>query len=408
MKEENIKSLLIKTSKFKHVNMILRFVLPYDHKDYALSQMLGYVFGIYAQKYPTKEVMRAKKDYLYAASLSLDISLKRDVICLDMNYTFLNPKYTKDVTFKDYTNFLIECLFEPYFDDKIINEVKFNLLANISRQLDKPEVFAYDRVLSLAGEDNFLGFKKLDISKEIESLNTLDLESFYKKLLKEASIYLVLVGDLKGDEFDDLKDKLSDHSFNMYHMTRKIPDLKDFGLIEEDKDLSQSTLLMYYQFPLCEDFKKRVAMMLANGLLGSMPSSLLFDDVREKRGYCYSIYSSVNYYDSSLLIYSAISLKNKEAIISAIQEDLSNLIESDFVKEHLKMVKEYYTNQLLSSDDYASSILSFNLNNLFLNRRLSPQEYLKYINDCDESSIKEALKSLQLKMIYCLRGKESA
>ena len=401
-KQEKFK--LIHSSKFKHTYLSFDLYLPYSLIDLSNALIMPYILGQYANKYPSKEKMRAKKDELYAPSLSCKTSLRRDLIVISIDYKFLNPKYVSGVSFKDHIDFLMDCLFEPYLDDNILKEIILNYQASVKRQLDKPEVYAFDRMLELVGQDTYLAYRKLDRSKEVASLSVESFFIFYKKLLERAECYLAMIGEFDDDTFAAFLKRLNLDKRPHYARDRNAYDLKDRGEVIEERELSQSTLLMYYEFPLVDDFLKRVTYMLADGLFGALPSSLLFDDIREKRGLCYSIYSNLNFNDAGLYVFSALSYKDKDEAIKAVKSDLEYLISSTYVREHLDVAKEYYRNLLLSSNDYASSILAFNLKNMFLKRDISYDEYIACIDKVDAEMVVQALNELQLKIIYVLKG----
>ena len=59
---------LIRTSKYKTIELFLNFSIPYDLKTFLCLRMLDSYLGDYSLKYPDKEKMSKAKDDLYWGS----------------------------------------------------------------------------------------------------------------------------------------------------------------------------------------------------------------------------------------------------------------------------------------------------------------------------------------------------
>ncbi|MCJ7812852.1 insulinase family protein, partial [bacterium] len=99
---------------------------------------------------------------------------------------------------------------------------------------------------------------------------------------------------------------------------------------------------------------RKYALFVFNTILGSGMSSRLFQNLREKKGLAYSIYSFLDFWsDVGLLgIYVGTSQKKSQEAVELIQEELNSLSKNPVSKDELKKTKSQLTrNLILMSDD---------------------------------------------------------
>ena len=107
------------------------------------------------------------------------------------------------------------------------------------------------------------------------------------------------------------------------------------------KDIEQSHISLAVPTIALED-DNRYAYSLLSSIMGGSMSSRFFQNIRERKGLAYSVYS-VNtafagggYYD----IYAGVAHHNVENALEAIKEELGTLKKSGVTKEELNKVKE--------------------------------------------------------------------
>ncbi len=123
----------------------------------------------------------------------------------------------------------------------------------------------------------------------------------------------------------------------------------------------------------------RFASHLLNVILGSSMSSRLFQEIREKRGLAYSVYSfSHSHEDTGMLgIYAGISPENIQEVLHLINEQLSILAQKPIPEAELKSAKEYIKGNMYinaESNDYRMNRLA---KNEFLFGRYVPFEEIE-------------------------------
>jgi predicted Zn-dependent peptidase len=96
---------------------------------------------------------------------------------------------------------------------------------------------------------------------------------------------------------------------------------------------------------------------LLNGILGGGMSSRLFQNIREKRGLVYSIYSMLNlYHDAgSLVVYAAAAPERSEEVVELTLKEFRKLREQLVAPQELKRAKEYIKGSVMLGLESSSS-----------------------------------------------------
>ncbi|MGB6716944.1 MAG: pitrilysin family protein, partial [Candidatus Acidiferrales bacterium] len=122
---------------------------------------------------------------------------------------------------------------------------------------------------------------------------------------------------------------------------------------------------------------RRYAASLLNNLLGSGMSSRLFQNIREKQGLAYAIFSDTNHYrDAGMLtIYAGTSLETTERLINSVTKELRDLKENGVTAEELRRCKANLKGgTLLSLESTGSRMSDLARQFLYFGRYTSPED----------------------------------
>jgi predicted Zn-dependent peptidase len=130
--------------------------------------------------------------------------------------------------------------------------------------------------------------------------------------------------------------------------------------------------------PAADDPRRYISTLL-NVIMGGNMSSRLFQEVREKRGLAYSIYSFLSAYRDSGLwgIYTAVAKETLAETLKVIGQELQKLKKGELAPSELSAAKEYIKGGILlgaeSSDNRMTRIAK---NEIMFGRDLSFEEIL--------------------------------
>jgi predicted Zn-dependent peptidase len=135
---------------------------------------------------------------------------------------------------------------------------------------------------------------------------------------------------------------------------------------------------------LCYSHIDRYVLYLLNIVLGGGMSSRLFQEIREKRGLVYAIYSFYNSYRPAGLfgVYGGTSPNTYRTTIELIQQEFLNIKNQGITEEELKRAKEQLKGSLLLSLENTKNRMSrLARSELYFGRIISIEEMLQGIEE---------------------------
>ena len=141
------------------------------------------------------------------------------------------------------------------------------------------------------------------------------------------------------------------------------------------KDLEQVHLCLGMRGPAQTD-ENRFLCHLLNVVLGSSMSSRLFQEIREKRGLAYSIYSFVNSHEDTGMfgIYAGVAAGDVQETLDIIHKSSATLAREPISEAELKAAKEYLKGSMYLNAESTDSRMNRLAKNEFLFGRYVPFE----------------------------------
>lgn len=393
---------LIKTNKYKTISIYFNFSKEYDLKSKLIINLLGRIVGDYSVKYPTKELMTKAKDMLYGVNTFSSAKVKANLLLYSIKYTFINPKFLKDVTIDDYINFFDEIFNNVLLNEDLLNEYKKVYKDSIARKLDKPSTLSLNRTIQIIGEHaECFNAYDIDHIKEIDSITLDDVKHVYENLLNDFSLNIFVYGDVCEKLVNYLEKYKSSVTVSLKN---KSLELGNIGQVIETKDVSQSCINYVYQTPFNRLSKEFYAFTLGNILFGVIPTSLLFEEIREKLSLCYQI-SAIDYKSEGLVrVVTLFDRKNTDTVIEKIDEQFKRMINKDYDPIKLDMAKALLIDSLHSSVDDADSFVDFIYNNKLNGIDCSLNEYEDNVLKVSVDDISKVFKNYKHVLTYVLKG----
>jgi len=401
---------VIKTRKYKDVNLYLRFSIEYSEIRKALFGILAKLIGEKSKEYNTKVKMSKAKDMLYGINCQAGFKGRANILSFNVRYSFINPKFVNDVCIDDYIEFIKETFFNVLIDDETVKEAKKTCIAALQRRLDKPSSIAYESVCRAISKDNPY-FKINSMGKDylnnLDKVCTNDVVKMFEYIINSNEITVYLCGDVN---------KKVVKKFNIFNKETeyktfvKYPKLvyKKHNKIIEHGDFSQSYLSVVYQTPFTKKHKDFYAFVLGNIFLGVLPNSLLFEEVREKLSLCYSI-SVIDYKNDGLVrIYTEIDSKNADLVIKKIQENIQRLIDKNYDIEKMEMSKTLFANIIESTYDDQGGFIDYLYESKLSRFDVSLEEYIDNLNKVTVDDLSRVFKQYKFYFSYLLVGDKYA
>ena len=191
-----------------------------------------------------------------------------------------------------------DILLNPIFDPNEIEVERGVILQEIGQALDTPDDIIFDWLQEAAFPDQALGRTILGPSERVSSFTRDDLAGFVSEHYGPNQMILAAAGAVDHDEIVRQAEKLFGHLPSVQPTTLIQP--AKFGGFErrENKDLEQVHFALGIEGPDYRDPEIYTAQIYSSVMGGGM-SSRLFQEVREHRGLCYTIFAQAGAYEDT-------------------------------------------------------------------------------------------------------------
>ena len=193
----------------------------------------------------------------------------------------------------EYVPLAVDVLFDILTDstlpDAEIERERGVILQEIGQCLDTPDDVVFENFSTASYGHHQLGQSILGTAQSVSGFSRGDLEGFMKRHYGANQMILCAAGAI---EHDTLVREAMEHAHKLKSASKPVRTAPQFqsGRLIETRPLEQAHVIFGLSAPAAKD-EDRYAMMLLSNLYGGGMSSRLFQEVREQRGLCYSIFS---------------------------------------------------------------------------------------------------------------------
>jgi len=242
----------------------------------------------------------------------------------------------------------------PVFDRAEIEVERGVILQEIGQALDTPDDVVFDWLQEVAFPDQSMGRTILGPAERVNAFNRDDLAGFVREHYGPERLILSAAGAVDHDEIMRLAEVA------LGGLSRgKTPLLEparfDIGERRELKGLEQVHFALGLEGPDYLDDQIYTAQVYSNALGGGM-SSRLFQEVREKRGLCYSIFAQTGAYNDSgmITLYAGTSGESVDELAGLVVDELKRAA-GDISEVEVARAKVQMKSGLLMGLESASS-----------------------------------------------------
>ncbi len=392
---------LVKTDKFRQVKVNMRFVRNKTDQQVE-REILSKVLTQASKKYPSRKKIGEKKEDNYSQFVKgYTIPILGENSIVKFETTFINEKHLKKGHHEKCLDFFMELMFNPIenFRDKEFKSAQKKIKNNFDGTLEDPVYYANIKALINAGygmfyqEDNYQKLQK--ITKE-------DVYQSYLEMINNDILDITIVGDVNEEIIEYFKERISKRKRKKMAPACYFPAVKKQELIEE-KEFSQSKLVMLYKLKAIDLSKKYIHVELLENILGGSSTSRLFTNVREKKSLAYDVRSHFNYYKGLVSINAGIDADKYLPAQKIIKQQLADLKGGNITEKELKDAKKKSLNELKTMNDRMGLIV----NNVYVEKYYGFYSDTKTIQIIKETTLADLVavaNSLELDTTYFLKG----
>ncbi|GAV23095.1 M16 family metallopeptidase [Carboxydothermus pertinax] len=312
----------------------------------------------------------------------------------------LNAFTTKEYTcyyarvLDEHTNLALEILYDMVFNSKFaeedIEKEKNVVIEEVRMYEDAPDELIHDLLTEVMWNNHPLGRPILGEIKDIESFNRDKILDYYKRHYTPDNLIIAVAGRV---DYQELLEKITDlfGGLGGRHKGDKIT-IPEFNLhsYSRRKNTEQVHLCLGTKgYSLTDD--RIYAINILSTILGGGISSRLFQELREKHGLVYSVYSyTTAYQDAGLFgIYAGLGPNKVEEALELIQKELNELKTGKINDEELERARQQIKgNLLLSLESVTTRMSRLAKSYLYHGKIISPEEIVAKVFNVSMDSIK--------------------
>ena len=402
---------LIKTDKFKTINVRICFRDEIKKEDITIRNMLTNFMTSSTDKYKTKRDLVLKTQDLYAASIYTRCYRSGRYNMTNFYLSILSEEYTEKGMLEESLKLLSDIIFHPNFNDKDRYLEIYKFISNayqkkIENIKENTTGYSMIRMLEEMDKNEAYSYRDIGYLDDLKKITLEDMKNYHKKLINNSLIDIFIIGNIN----DDIE-KMIEKYFNF--KTFKSPKVNQIithnkvnnkeKVIKEKNKSSQSKLSIGCKVYDLSEYERNYVLTIYNLIVGGSSESKFFQVIREKNSLCYHISSSLNKLDNLMLIKAGISRKNYDKTIKLIKELMDDIKKGNFTLEDINKAKANYISMLNEIEDNEEAIVETYMAKDLLNLG-NIDERKKEIEKVSKEDIINVAKKVKIDTIFLLEG----
>ncbi|MBV9265647.1 MAG: insulinase family protein [Acidobacteriaceae bacterium] len=274
---------------------------------------------------------------------------------------------------------LADLVLHPLFREEDIEKEKGVILEEIKMEADQPEFVLHEAFIGNFWKGHGLGKPILGTRDTVKKFRQEMLVDFYNRVYSPHNILITAAGNLDHAEIVQLfSEKFAGLSDRGTPSVDSTPAAHAPVILKKKDSLEQVHIAMGVPaYPLAHPL--RFPLYVLNTVLGGGMSSRLFQDIRERKGLAYAVYSELNLFSDTgcLTIYAGTGVETAKQVVDCIIQEFRQLRDEWIGDEELRRAKDHLKGSLMLSLESTSSRMS-NLarQELYFDRFMSLDEML--------------------------------
>src|SRR5437773_6961381 len=255
---------------------------------------------------------------------------------------------------------LSDLVLHPMFRDEDIEKEKGVILEEIKMEADSPDYLVHEIFSSNFWKDHPLGKPILGTPQTVKRFDQAMVRDYYTSVYEPSNVLVTAAGNLTHEGLTELvRQSFESLSPGNPAPPDPVPGTHARIALRNKKSLEQVHLCMGLpSYPLPHE--QRFACYVLNTLLGGGMSSRLFQNIRERQGLAYAVFSELNPYRDTgcLSIYAGTSVESARKVVESITREFRQLKEQVVSDEELRRAKDHLKGSLMLGLESTGSRMS--------------------------------------------------
>jgi len=249
---------------------------------------------------------------------------------------------------------MTDMLLTPTFAD--LDREREVVLEEIAMVEDSPQDLIHDVLAEVVLDGHPLAHPILGTRESIAGASEEDIRAYHQHLFRFSDMVVAAAGNIDHDHLSGLL--LERHQTSDSNDPQRTP--AGLEMTPRRHFVTKETEQMHVclgGIGLARDDDRRFQLSVLDSLFGGSLSSRLFQEVREKRGLVYSVYSFSTMYKETGLsgLYFGCRPERLEAVMDTVSRELLRLVKEPVPADELQRAKEHLTGRLILGLESTSS-----------------------------------------------------
>lgn len=283
---------------------------------------------------------------------NLDAFTAKELVCYNTKVLDEHLPFAVDI--------LSDLVLNPLFRDEDIEKEKGVILEEIKMDADNPDYLVHEIFSADFWKDHPLGKPILGTRETVKRFGHEMVRNYYETIYSPSNLLITAAGNLTHARLVELVSR-------RFAELKPAPPLGPQAVpatharisLRSKKDLEQvHVCLGVPSYPVRHD--ERFTCYVLNTVLGGGMSSRLFQNIRERQGLAYAVFSELNPYTDTgcLSVYAGTSLESARRVVESVLKEFTELKQNQVNAEELRRAKDHLKGSLMLSLESTSSRMS--------------------------------------------------
>jgi predicted Zn-dependent peptidase len=283
---------------------------------------------------------------------NLDAFTAKEMVCFNTKVLDEHLPIAMDV--------LSDLVLNPAFRGEDIEKEKGVILEEIKMDADSPDYLVHEIFSSNFWKDHPLGKPILGTRETVKRFNQAMVQDYYRGVYNPSNLLITAAGNLGHERLVNLaRERFEALPAATPEAPQAAPSTHARISLRSKKDLEQVHVCLgvpSYPYP----HEDRFICYVLNTMLGGGMSSRLFQNIRERQGLAYAVFSELNPYSDTgcLSVYAGTSLESAKKVVESVLKEFADLKQQLAPAEEVRRAKDHLKGSLMLSLESTSSRMS--------------------------------------------------
>jgi len=291
---------------------------------------------------------------------------------------------------------LSDIVMHPAFSGDDIEREKKVVLEEIKMVEDTPDDLVHELFTENFWHNHPLGRPILGSKETVEALNAEGLRHYFSRAYSAPNLIVAAVGNITHEQVRDIVVRAFDGLPTESEPIADTPPRVVPRIIIRNKELEQSHVCLGTS-GYCQDHEDRYSSYVLNTVLGGSMSSRLFQNVREKRGLAYAVFSGLSAYRDagSMTIYAGCANDAVSELIDVVIAELRRIKDEPMPEAELQRAKDHLKGSLMLNLESTSSRMShLARQEIYFDRQFGLDETLEGVSRVTQADVQRVARDL--------------